>query len=207
MLIKIQKPWPWEKNYSSWLTQLKKTFKTISLNIFIINPLIIGFEQLTSGFLYHISVEEWPTPFEILYQFCFFILMMDTLFYISHSILHRPEFYWIHKQHHEYSTTIMLTTSYAHPLEFVFGNALAIGFGHMLLARIIKVHLITMVVWYIFVTLETCEGHSGYDWSWSQLSFLPFKTSPRFHDFHHSHNCGNYGSMFLWSDSLLGTDK
>ena len=49
----------------------------------------------------------------------------------------------------------MLATSYAHPIEYIFGNALAIGMGHMILARIVKVHLVSMIAWYVFVTLET----------------------------------------------------
>ena len=77
----------------------------------------------------------------------------------------------------------------------------------MLLAQFTKVHLVSIIVWHTFVTLETNEGHCGYNWSWSQLSFFPWKAHPEYHDFHHSHNVGNYISMFSWLDTIMGTNK
>ena len=55
--------------------------------------------------------------------------------------------------------------------------------------------------------METCEGHSGYDWSWGQMSFLPWKLGPDYHDFHHSQNIGNFGSMFGFWDTYMKTNS
>jgi sterol desaturase/sphingolipid hydroxylase (fatty acid hydroxylase superfamily) len=51
------------------------------------------------------------------------------------------------------------------------------------------------------------NGHSGYNFSWTPLQLLPFCTNDDFHDFHHSHNCGNYGSQFRFLDTIFNTNK
>lgn len=39
------------------------------------------------------------------------------------------------------------------------------------------------------------------------MSFLPGKLDPEYHDFHHSHNVGNFGSMFGFWDTIMNTNK
>ena len=55
--------------------------------------------------------------------------------------------------------------------------------------------------------METCDGHSGYEFPWSMFRLLPFSGSSDFHDFHHSKNAGNYSSFFTYLDTLFHTDK
>jgi len=54
---------------------------------------------------------------------------------------------------------------------------------------------------------EGHDGHSGYDFPWSFFRILPFGAGASFHDFHHSHNVGNYGSFLRIWDSLFNTEK
>ena len=56
---------------------------------------------------------------------------------------------------------------------------------------------------------QSLDAHSGFD--------LPFPLSPwsaiksmdcaPAHDFHHSHNVGNYGGYFIFWDWAMGTDR
>ena len=133
--------------------------------------------------------------------------MMDMSFYWSHRLLHHPKLYWIHKQHHQYNITISLAATYAHPLEFIFGNVIPYSLGFLILKNFMGVHIVSILIWNFYGVLDTSEGHSGYEWDWCQLSFLPWKLKANYHDFHHTHNSGNFGSSFgLW-DTLMGTNK
>lgn len=89
-----------------------------------------------------------------------------------------------------------IAAAYAHPIEFIFGNMVPAGIGYVVLNLFTPVHFVSVVVWLTFRLVETCEVHSGYNWGWKQLSFLPYKAGPKYHNFHHSQNVGNYGSMF-----------
>lgn len=55
--------------------------------------------------------------------------------------------------------------------------------------------------------METQDGHCGYDFSWSPYRLIPFSTSAAYHDFHHSHNVGNYSSFFSFWDTLFGCNN
>jgi len=68
--------------------------------------------------------------------------------------------------------------------------------------------------------METADGHCGYEFSWSPYRLLPLsgmnffldfksfiKGSSIYHNFHHSHNVGNYGSFFTLWDTLCGTNR
>jgi methylsterol monooxygenase/4-alpha-methyl-delta7-sterol-4alpha-methyl oxidase len=81
------------------------------------------------------------------------------------------------------------------------------GLGYHLLAKFTPVHYVTIIAWLTFRLFETCEGHSGYDWSWGQMSFIPWKLGPDYHDFHHSQNIGNYGSMLGFWDTIMKTNR
>jgi sterol desaturase/sphingolipid hydroxylase (fatty acid hydroxylase superfamily) len=61
-------------------------------------------------------------------------------------------------------------------------------------------HIITIVIWMILRMYDGYNAHCGYKFSWSALQLLPFCTNDDFHDFHRSHNCGNYSAMFRFWD-------
>ena len=176
--------------------------------MFILNGVFTAFDVYTSSeYRYAYTLEDWPTTFEMVSQFFFFLFVEDTAFFWSHYLFHSPKLYWIHKQHHEYNITITLAATYAHPIEYLLGNGLPFGIGYRILCGFTKVHLVTIMVWTVYRLLETCEGHSGYAWTWGQLGFVPWKLGSEYHDFHHSANVGNYGSQFGFWDNFMQTNS
>lgn len=61
--------------------------------------------------------------------------------------------------------------------------------------------------WTLLRIGETVDGHSGYEFPWSPYRLLPYSGSSTAHDFHHSHNVGNFASFFTYWDHLCGTDQ
>jgi len=55
--------------------------------------------------------------------------------------------------------------------------------------------------------METADQHSGYEFSWSPYRLIPLSGSANYHNFHHSHNVGNYTSLFTIWDTLCGTNS
>jgi len=49
---------------------------------------------------------------------------------------------------------------------------------------------------------------AGYEFPWSVWSLFEWQGGASYHDFHHSHNTGNFGgaSSKFW-DQLMGTDR
>jgi len=66
--------------------------------------------------------------------------------------------------------------------------------------------MVTLVPWLYFRLTETIDVHSGYDFPWGCLTFVPGRNKADFHDFHHLLNAGTYGSMMCWMDRIMGTD-
>jgi len=56
-------------------------------------------------------------------------------------------------------------------------------------------------------TYTTAEVHSGYEIPFSPVRLFPLSGSTFFHDFHHSHNTGAYGSYFTYWDRIMKTDR
>lgn len=52
--------------------------------------------------------------------------LVELLFYTSHRLLHTKYLYPYHKLHHGYKAPIALAALYAHPLEAILGNTLAV---------------------------------------------------------------------------------
>ena len=134
------------------------------------------------------------------------MLVEDFVFHMSHRFLHWRHIYpYIHKLHHEHKVTIAIAVNYAHPLEFIFGNLLPAAVGTIILGK--HMHITTVWAWYVFRTLESIEGHSGYDFTWSIFRMLPFGSDYGYHIYHHYHNLGNFSSFFTLWDTVLGSNK
>mmetsp|Transcript_18838 Transcript_18838/g.18815 ORF Transcript_18838/g.18815 Transcript_18838/m.18815 type:complete len:318 (+) Transcript_18838:31-984(+) len=196
-------PWPWKKNPELWKVQLKKTIKNLLFNNLIVVPLVASPSYFIEPSIVT-SIEAFPTWKQLIPQTIFFMLVEDTTFYWLHRLLHTPRFYGaIHKKHHEYINTIGIASEYAHPLEFAFGNLLPAAIGPLLLGNC---HIYTIYMWNVIRLLETTDGHSGYDFSWSAFRLLPLSGSANYHNFHHSHNVGNYSSFFTYWDTICKTN-
>lgn len=66
-------------------------------------------------------------------------------------------------------------------------------------------HCVTIWAWLALRLTETVANHSGYGLPWSMFAVLPFQGSALDHDLHHSVNTGNFGSLFTFWDSAMGT--
>jgi methylsterol monooxygenase len=142
----------------------------------------------------------------ILLQFFLMMLMEDFVFFSTHYIAHISFLYKFHKIHHEYTTSVSIAGMHFHSFEFLltqsFSNLACLKFALL----VGPVNISTFVIWLIFRVWDAYNGHSGYVFSWSPLQLLPFTTNDEFHDFHHTQNCGNYGSHFRFWDSVFGTN-
>lgn len=151
------------------------------------------------------SMEAIPSSAKLCGQILFCMMMEDMTFYLSHRLLHRPWIYpYIHKIHHEHRVTIGMAAAHDHPLEFIFGNILPIISGPLILQD--RLHFLACFTWYMLRTVESVEGHSGYDFSWSPFRMLPFGSDFGYHAYHHSHNVGNYSSFFTIWDTVFKTN-
>lgn len=173
-------------------------FKALALVTFyhLVTP-IVPYYLYDAQMRFHpnIFAEEAPGVLTILMNIVVAYLVTDFMFYWAHRLLHHPWFYArIHKQHHTFIFSIGWAAEYAHPFEFIVGNILPVATGPILF----KFHFFSMCVWLSVAIMGTTMGHSGL--------FFPISWSNGFHDFHHSHNVGVYGSMMHW-DYLMGTDR
>lgn len=149
--------------------------------------------------------ENMPDIREILVTLAIAIAVNDTLFYWAHRIFHYPFLYkYVHSKHHRFQTSIGIAAEFAHPIESIFANSIPTVLGPMLYGP----HYITFLIWLAIRIFETLDAHSGYRIPFSPFEgWLPFGGGADRHDFHHSHNQGNFGSFFIFWDWICGTDK
>lgn len=196
--------WPWKSDPVKWNNTLKKTFKHLFLNHFILLPIFIIPDIVTNNCPYRFDKESFPKLAEILIQIPMCMLVEDFLFYLSHRLLHTNYFYSkVHKQHHEYVESVAISATYAHPVEYVLGNILPSSIMPMILGK--RMHLLTYLIYLIVVLHESHDGHSGYNFSWSPHRLLPMAFDAEFHIFHHWKFKGNYANYFSIWDRVLGT--
>jgi len=200
------KPWPWEEDPIKWSATLRKTLKSIAINIFVVQLGILYMDTL-SHFHFKFDLESFPSILTHMWQIFLFMIVEDFIFFMTHAALHQKFLYWIHKQHHEYNVTVSLAAEYSHPIEFVLANMIPTGLGFRLLSIFYPVHMSTIMMWIFIRVWETTDGHCGYEWSWSVFRLLPMSGSAEYHNFHHSHNVGNYASFFSIWDTVFGTNK
>jgi sterol desaturase/sphingolipid hydroxylase (fatty acid hydroxylase superfamily) len=202
------KAWPWQQGAE----QRADFFKLVRLAIglTLANNLLLAFPAayLNYGtalkYGYKDDAASLPSPFTVAWQTLAFIAIEDTLFYHVHRGLHSwPWLYKrVHKLHHRYYYSVSIAAEFAHPLEFLLGNAIPFTLGPLLLGA----HLYTMLAWVVFRIGETVDGHSGFDFPFSPFRLLPFAGSATGHDLHHSKNTGNYESFLCFWERLYGTE-
>lgn len=122
-------------------------------------------------------------------------MLGSTCFFFAHYTLHAiPLLYkHVHKQHHLFTVTCAWACEYAHPLELLIGNISPVLCGPLLLRQ----HPAVWFVWICLAVTQSCFGHSGL-WAPS--------LRPRYHDWHHEMNCGNFDTPSGFWDRLFGTN-
>lgn len=136
------------------------------------------------------------------------MLWEDFFLYWGHRLLHQPPFYKLfHKKHHEFKTNIPAVSEYATIGEVMLDNVLPTVIGGFVSAHLFQWHVISFWIWLGLRVSESCDSHCGYQLPWSPWCLFPvIQGGAARHEFHHSHNIGNYGSFFVFWDWLCGTD-
>eukprot|EP00349_Pseudokeronopsis_sp_Brazil_P002808 CAMPEP_0202963998 /NCGR_PEP_ID=MMETSP1396-20130829/8066_1 /ASSEMBLY_ACC=CAM_ASM_000872 /TAXON_ID= /ORGANISM="Pseudokeronopsis sp., Strain Brazil" /LENGTH=305 /DNA_ID=CAMNT_0049685737 /DNA_START=131 /DNA_END=1048 /DNA_ORIENTATION=+ len=201
-------PWPWYANNEEWRKLMWKSIAYVTANNIIFTPLLVYVGGYFLNYKVDMSfeVEDLPSTMTMLMTIPFCMLIEDFAFHHTHKFLHRPYFYKrIHKIHHEHIETVAIASEATHPIEYLFGNSIPLVLGPILLGK--KIHVWTYIMWMFVRLLETVDGHSGYEFSWSPFRILPFASSSQYHAYHHTHNVGNYSSFFSIWDTFYGTNK
>lgn len=135
-----------------------------------------------------IPFDEIPsTPSNPIITLILWVMVADTIFTITHRLLHTKHLYWIHKQHHQNNPSYSTSTFDSHFIEYLFGNV-STGVIPMLL---IGGSDSTQLVWMIGANINTVLGHH--------------MEGP--HLTHHKNMKYNYGQgLYLW-DKLFKTYK
>ena len=197
-------PWPWEEDKEKFKVQLKKTFKLLALNHFVLLPILMLPNLIWDFAEFNLKKEDFPSMIEVCFQVLLCVLCDDFFFYCSHRALHSKRLYgMIHKIHHEYKHTIALSSEHAHWLEYLFGNLLSSSAFPLLMNK--RMHFITYILWITAITMEAADGHSGYDFSWSPHRLVPFNIGAEYHYFHHLTFTGNFASEFYHWDFIFNT--
>jgi sterol desaturase/sphingolipid hydroxylase (fatty acid hydroxylase superfamily) len=176
----------------------------------IVRPLILYFAYPALKSAIPVGLSRIPAEIPGFRSWCaqifFCICCDDTIFYWSHRALHHPAIYkHIHKKHHKFRHTIGIAVEYAHPIEDLMSNTVSTAAGPLILGS----H-ITVFWFYIGLKMwQSIEAHSGYNppFPISPFSVIDSMDCAPAHDYHHSHNKGNFGGFFIFWDWLMGTDE
>ncbi|KAH9262711.1 hypothetical protein BASA82_000261 [Batrachochytrium salamandrivorans] len=144
--------------------------------------------------------EDLPNPKVCCLQLLGCMLVDDTWFYWMHRGLHH--FPWlyrtVHKKHHRFTRPNIFATEFAHPVEDLVVNMAGTVLGPILLG----VHPLLLVGYMGMKFYQSLEAHSGYNipFPFSLTSVIDSMDCAPAHDFHHSHNVGNFGGWFMFWD-------
>ncbi|OAF71398.1 hypothetical protein A3Q56_00826 [Intoshia linei] len=141
-----------------------------------------------------VVTDDIPTFQRYIIDITIFSFVEEILFYYFHRLAHHPSLYkYVHKQHHEWKTSIGLTCVYAHPIEHTLVNLIPVLAGPLLTGA----HASSIWIWLVITIISTIISHCGYH--------FPFLPSPESHDYHHVQFNNNFGVLGIL-DKLHGTD-
>ena len=100
--------------------------------------------------------------------------------------------------------SVGLAVEYAHLAEDLFSNSLSTLAGPIMLGS----HASVVVGYTCMKLWQSIDAHCGMSLPFplTPWNVLPGMDCARAHDYHHSHNNGNYGGFFMFWDRVCGTD-
>jgi sterol desaturase/sphingolipid hydroxylase (fatty acid hydroxylase superfamily) len=186
---------------------IKECLIDVTIGHVIVRPIMLYFSYNLFVYFGMSSVpEDMPRLSAVYLQLFACMCIDDTLFYFSHRALHHASVYkHIHKQHHTFKYTIGIATEYCHPVEDFLSNTLSTVAGPLLMG----LHLSVTLTYLTFKLWQSIDAHSGYNFPFpvSPFSYITTMDCAPAHDYHHSHNKGNYGGFFIFWDWVFGTDE
>jgi len=197
--------WPWEKDPISWNKLYRRTFYNYLINQCLVLP-IHAFIFLSLREAFKTSTNELPGLEELFTQLIFFHFCKDVFLYFEHIVIHKEQFYFLHKVHHEYTDVIGISSEYFHPVEYFFILTANI-FGPILLGG--KTHIFTVCIWYMTSVYDNVlQNYSGYNFPLRPQGILPFSNEPNYHYYHQQQkNKGAFSFYYNFFDRFLGLDS
>jgi sterol desaturase/sphingolipid hydroxylase (fatty acid hydroxylase superfamily) len=190
-----------EKNVFPDSALIQTCLQKLVINHLLAQPIALYLAYPYFAFMGLTVRSSFPAWTILARDFAISAVLNDFLFFFGHRILHHKSIYkYVHKEHHRFQHTIGVAAEYAHPVEEVVSNLIPTLIGCFLMGS----HISTLWIWLSFRLMETIDAHSGYAFDWSPSRWSPFSGGSERHYFHHSHNTGCYGAIYL--DSLFGTD-
>lgn len=152
----------------------------------------------------YFDVEEFGIPY-LLFTIVLVLLIHDTYFYWGHRFMHLKNIYpHVHLVHHKSINPTPWAAFCFHPWEAIIEAAVI-----PLIIFFIPVHYITIIVFFIFMTILNVSGHTGYELfpsGFTKSKWLGWNNTSTHHNMHHSlFNC-NYGLYFNFWDKWMGTN-
>ena len=179
--------WPWVQRAEGWKTKLLVSLLRVSFNFLVMTPLSLYVLSmgLNHQIKYAMAVDDLPSAWTLAWQILFCVYVEDVGFSIAHRLLHTPFLYkYVHKVHHQYTQTISIAAIHTHPVEFFIGNVIPAVLPTAILGS--GVHVVTVWAWTSVRIAGTIANHSGYDLPWLPWDLMPMRSTPEYHDFHHS---------------------
>lgn len=199
------KRWEFDTNARPPLSLREKAIKQAIISEFL-RPVPL----CLLGYYVNITMkyEDIPSsPLTWFFQLYILEAIGETWFYWFHRAMHTKRFYPFHKQHHGFVAPIGISAQYVSMVEGLLTGVIPTVLPLFLVPAITGEPLCFQLVLFVFTFRSwwAVDSHCGYAVPWSFGSWL-FNDNSH-HYWHHKRNIGNYGSVFVPWDALMGTDK